>query len=92
MVDTKQQFNAYFFIGKCSKFSSVTLNFSEVYLNCFGSLKGCVMDMTPSVTDITNCEFFLENYIMRTMMLKKLLISFIFVLSLPSAISRSPEN
>ena len=47
-----------FFIGKCSKFSSVTLNFSEVYPNCFGSLKGCVTDITPSVTDITVCEFF----------------------------------
>ena len=68
-----------FFIGKCSKFSSVTLNFSEVYRNCFGSLKGCVTDITPSVTDITVCEFFLENYIMCTMMLKKLLISFIFM-------------
>ena len=71
--------NAYFFIGKCSKFSSVTLNFSEVYRNLFGSLKGCVTDITPSVTDITVCEFFLENYIMCTMMLKKLLISFIFM-------------
>ena len=68
-----------FFIGKCAKFSSVTFNFSEVYPNCFGSLKGCVTDITPSVTDITVCEFFLENYIMCTMMLKKLLISFIFM-------------
>ena len=67
-----------FLIGKCSKFPSVTLNLSEVYPNCFGSLKGCVMDITPSVTDITVCEFFLENYIMCTMMLKKLLISFFF--------------
>ena len=87
--------NAYFFIGKCSKFSSVTLNFSEIYRNFFGSLKRCVTDITPSVTDITVCEFFLKNYIiiiMCTMMLKKLLISFIFMLSLPSAIYRSPEN
>ena len=47
-----------FFIGKCSKFSSVTLNFSEVCPNCFGSLKRCVTDITPSITDITVCEFF----------------------------------
>ena len=94
MVDTKQQFNAYFLLANAHSCPSVTLikNFSEVYLNCFGSLKGCVMDITPSVTDITVCEFFLENYIMCTMMLKKLLISFIFVLSLPSAMYRSLEN
>ena len=65
--------NAYFFIGKCSKFSSVTLNFSEIYPNCFRSLKSCVVDITPSVTDITVCEFFLENYIMCTIMLKNCL-------------------
>ena len=80
MVDTKQQFNAYFLLANAQSFlHAVTLNFSEVYLNCFGSLKGCVTDITPSVTDITVCEFFLENYIMCTMMLKKLLISFIFM-------------
>ena len=82
-----------FFIGKCSKFSSVTLNFSEVYPNCFGSLKGCVTDITPSVTDITVCGFFLENYIMSTMMLKKIAyFIYFYVLSLPSAIYGSPEN
>ena len=82
-----------FFIGKCSKFSLVTLNFSEVYPSCFGSLKGCVTDITPSVTDITVCEFFLENYIMCITMLK-IFAYFIYfhVLSLPSAICRSLEN
>ena len=68
-----------FSIGKCSKFSSVILNFSEAYPNCFGSLKGCVMYIIPSITDITVCEFFLENYIMCTTIQKKLLISFIFM-------------
>jgi len=74
-----------FFIGKCSKFSSVTLNFSEVYPNCFGSLKGCV-------TDITVCEFFLENYIVYYDAKKIDYFIYFYVLSLPSAIYRSPEN
>ena len=82
-----------FFIGKCLKFSSVTLTFSEVYPNCFGSLKGRVVDITPSVMDITVCEFFLDNYIMCITMQKKFLISFnLMWLSLPPAIYRSLEN
>ena len=71
--------NAYFFIGKCSKFSSVTLNFSEIYPNCFSFPKKlCCGHYTKCYRHYCLWIFSWKLYYVYYNA-KKLLISFIFM-------------